>query len=123
MRMPLRRAMDIALECWAWLAETGEQKSMWPGWVTQDVWPDDNWCTLCMHAKEAGGFQDSLTLGTEGCPTCPLYDAFGGCRWTAFWTWHRARTVGGRKRAARRFLHELQHLDIILKAEGRYDKE
>jgi hypothetical protein len=63
MRLTKRKALEITVELWTWLAETGsDQKSDWPGWHEYGEMEAD--CALCEYdAQRANDCQHCPLLG------------------------------------------------------------
>ena len=106
-------AINISIELWTWLAETGYVgKSNWPGWRQHGRMANE--CAMCeysiYHELEATG-------GHHGaCDRCPYNRVFGICTKTSnpFWRWTQAFTDVGRAEAARDILQQLKQLKEAL---------
>lgn len=70
MRLTRKRAIDISIRLWTWMAEDGtREKGNWPGW--KRIGPLDNECALCEYAFNAD---------IKGrCTACPYREHFYGC--------------------------------------------
>lgn len=100
MRLTKKKAIDISIELWEWLAETGEtRKKDWNGWNKYGyMWA---YCALCKYARQRGG----------ACGYCPYYEVFGLCGDTnPYGRWLYAETPKTRKKYALKFLEQLRSL-------------
>ncbi len=101
MRLTKKKAIELSIEQWEWLAETGKYKSEWPGWEKYgNVFFG---CFLCArHLEEEG----------SDCQTCPLYKEYGYCSdgKSHFAAWDKAKTESTRKKYAKLFLEQLKGL-------------
>ena len=105
MKLIKKKAVELSIELWEWLAETGEGKGYWVGWKRkggshEQVAFD---CFLCEL------FNDD----SERCPGCPYYDKYGRCTdgKRPFSKWTDARTVRTRKKYAGLFLEQLKEIN------------
>ena len=99
-----KKALDITIELWEHLVETGNEfKGDWPKWEEYGWMLAD--CPLCAYYRPRGG---------NNCRTCPLADreAKGnyGCWGYSFGLWFSAKTKRTRKKYAKLFLEELRKL-------------
>jgi len=71
MRLTKKKAIEISIELWTWLAETGARgKESWPGW---DRLPEMTYdCPFCQYAKRHYHPNDN-------CKRCPYFKVFGDC--------------------------------------------
>ena len=97
MRLTKKKAIEISIELWSWLAETGGLKEDWPGW--EEYGEMNASCALC---ECAGGV----------CSKCPYRTRFSHCceNGTPFDKWDLARTPKPRKKYALLFLGQLREL-------------
>jgi len=104
MRLTKKKAIQISIELWTWLAETGADKWRWPGWKEYGEMSYD--CALCVYSEKKGK--------EDSCESCPLTEQFGGCctfpEYPAFANWSFSRTVEDRKKWASAFLVQLKEL-------------
>lgn len=108
MKLTKKKAIQISIELWTWLAETGAaHKWRWQGWRKYGYMHAD--CPLCEYVNPLGG----------GCASCPYYQKFGHCYTlltgnkglkTSFDKWCNARKVETRKKYAALFLQQLKEL-------------
>ena len=97
-----KKAVELSIELWEWLAKTGEMKDNWPEWNRYSEVESD--CFLCEYS-------------IRGCSKCPYYKKFGFCddldkpydNWTFVW---ETRDL---KKYAKQFLEQLK---TILKEMG-----
>lgn len=101
MRLTIKSAIELSIELWTWLAETGEEfKSEWDGWGKYGE--ADNDCFLCEYDKRNKTY----------CESCPYNEKFGVCTNvnTPFENWWLSKTTEDRKKYARQFLEQLKQL-------------
>ncbi len=93
MRLTKKKAFDISIELWQWLAEDGSRrKSQWPGW---GKYGKNSWeCALCLYYDTRGS-----------CKACPISSCITDF---AFGDWEKALTVPDRKKYAGLFLEQLK---------------
>ncbi len=109
-RLTQKKAIDISIELWTWLAETGiSSKGAWSGWK---MYGESAWeCALC----EWEGHQNcktSVPVEDIVCPRCPYGKKFGFCAVDGkpYWNWTHALSATDRKRHAAAFLEQLKTL-------------
>ena len=97
MDLTKKKALELTIELWEWLAETGGVKREWSGWKEygDDIRGD---CFLCEYTK-------------GDCSLCPLTQ-FGGdsCCDTYYSDWESDMTKTGRKKYAKLFLKQLKEV-------------
>ena len=103
MKLTKKKAIEIAIELWEWLAETGKLKGGWPDWKKYGEMDCD--CPFCELVVQS---IDEETY----CDPCPLMSKYGGdgCYDTAFGNWSKAQTPKARKKYASQFLAQLKKL-------------
>ena len=115
MRLTKKKAIEISIELWAWLAETGKvYKSAWPGWEKYGEMGND--CALCeQDARES----------QEDCGKCPYYAKFGYCPdpENPFGKWSDSQSVSKRKQYASQFLEQLKTLQRKGENNGRNNQK
>ena len=106
MRLTLRKAKDLCIELWTWLAKTGKGKRNWPGWEKYGF--ARNVCWFCEYVK----YRNLENKTHTGCRPCPLYSQShnNGCYDFAYRQWENATTTDGRKKCAKLFLEEIEAL-------------
>lgn len=97
MKLTKKKAIEISIELWGWLAETGKLKSEWEGWEKYGTMLAD--CPCCEYVQTRGGCED-----------CPIAQRYNDCYETAFGGWHRAQTPQTHKECAKLFLAQLREL-------------
>jgi len=100
MRLTKKKAIDISIELWIWLAETGSEfKSRWEGWDKYEEM--FCYCALCEYAFRHGD-----------CNDCPYYKKFGECCEDThpYHQWENAESIEERRKYAELFLEQLRQL-------------
>ena len=104
--MNRKEAIDIAIELWEWMAETGaEDKHEWPSWGRHGGAMYLS-CPLCEYSYRS-------IYGTPHipglCEPCPYYKRFGRCYKpnSPFYHWRSCVGEAGQKRNAKKFLEQL----------------
>ncbi|KKL55401.1 hypothetical protein LCGC14_2255790 [marine sediment metagenome] len=97
MKLTKKKAIDISIELWAWLAETGKKKPNWTGW--EKYGEMKNRCPLCEYAN-------------KDCVNCSYYKRFEHCMERAgiYQRWLYAVKTSTRKKYASLFLEQLKEL-------------
>jgi len=108
MRLTKKKAIEIAIELWTWLAETGsEGKFEWPGWDTHGYMASH--CPLCEYGRRQAAKSE-----LDSCNYCPYCAVFGECQSvdddTPYDMWFFAQTTEDRKKYAGQFLEQLKQL-------------
>lgn len=65
MKLTKKKAIELSIKLWTWLAETGKEKEEWPVWDKYD-YAILNDCFLCEYDDQKRG----------GCNACPLTEKF-----------------------------------------------
>ncbi len=100
-KLTLKRALELSIELWTWCAETGQDKTLWPGW---NDYLAHNYCFICQEATEA-----SPEIYHANCKfICPLGDRIDGCYGYSWGKWVKASTAKTRRKYAALFLGELK---------------
>lgn len=103
MRLTKKKAWQLTVELWDWLAETGKQKEEWPMWAALGEYAAD--CPLCEYTYRGG---------RHGCDFCILGDPIeqkGVCLGAGFSDWQGAADYGNveeMKRAAKIFADRIR---------------
>ena len=104
MNLTKKEAIELSIELWTWIAETGKEKEDWPGWEESggqhaECHQD---CFLCEYTITKMG----------GCYSCPYYTMYGLCHEidTPYYNWTDADTKEDLKRYAQEFLEQLKAL-------------
>ena len=105
MRLTKKRAIDLSIELWTDLAETGKRKEDWPRWNEFDY--VQSHCFLCEY-----GFQRRKIRWRMSCDRCPYFNEFGRCdkNGTLYDKWTIAFDDQTRKLHAAAFLKQLKEL-------------
>ena len=94
MKLTKKKAKEICIELWTWLAETGRRKGRWPGWKKYGRMLAN--CPFCEYYVEQNN---------GGCPACPI----ALCRFDdSFSQWCDATTSAQRKKYAKIFLEKIR---------------
>ena len=105
-----KKAIEISIELWTWLAETGvDDKGEWEGW--EKYGDMDNTCALCEYSNRLRLLGEG-SCEPEACGKCPYYQAFGFCweRRANFDEWRNEKLLEERKKYATLFLEQLKEL-------------
>ena len=120
MRLTRKKAIELCIELWTWLAKTGKHKKEWPDWEKWYKKSNDatpllaNQCWFCYYDN----FTTKGTRRKNGghCQNCPYYKVFGHCyrekpHPTYYWKWEEeAETPRTRKKYAKLFLEQIKTL-------------
>ena len=99
MRLTKKKALDISIELWEWLAEDGSRrKSDWPGWGKYGGMRAD--CPLCEYTSRAE-HRDQISL-------CRYTCLLKGCYSLSYGRWALAEIKSDRKKYAGLFLEQLK---------------
>lgn len=102
MRLTKKKAIEISIELWTWLAETGEEsKYIWEGW---DKYGEmDAGCAFCEYVARHR---------PRGCGCCPYWAKFHSCQdyGSPYDKWTTSETISTRKKYAKLFLEQLKQL-------------
>lgn len=102
MKLTKKKAIDVSIELWTWLAETGARDKLdWEGWDKYGEMESD--CALCEYSTQHNG---------EGCGNCPYYQQYGFCDNddAQYAKWAGSETARARKKYASQFLEQLRTL-------------
>ena len=107
MKLSRKKAIELCIELWTWLAKTGKRKSEWPKW---DKYSGHiiNECWFCEHNGQRYG-------GCIYCNNhCIYYKKYGHCNpedtLSYFGHWNEAKTPRTRKKYAKLFLAQIRSL-------------
>lgn len=112
------KAIDLTIELWVWLAETGREKEEWPGWEKYgglnrlgNCLEVEALCFLCEYAS----LQPSLP-----CSPCPYFKKFSICYsiGAPFSGWEGAETSKTRMEYAQKFLDQMNQIKEALGKES-----
>ena len=114
MRLTAKKAVELSIELWTWLAETGKEKPSWKGWKYnggQYLAQAD--CFLCEYA----GRRACKQAIDNYCALCLYYKTYGyfcidnvNCS-TPFEKWCDVETKPTRKKYAKLFLEQLKGIE------------
>ena len=98
-----KKAIELTLELWRWLAETGEDKKRWGKWREYGKMLND--CFFCEYRERRR---------SECQSSCPYFKKYGGCfgdnNDAPYALWGRARTPKDRKKYANEIVKQLEEL-------------
>lgn len=105
MKLSRKKAIELCIELWTWLAKTGKKKEDWPKWEEYgyDIYGD---CWFCEYDEQQIG-----RFHGDNCSYCPLVRKL---RMTCsdddcFYTKYRiSRTPKTRKKYAKLFLEQIK---------------
>lgn len=106
MRLTKKKAIELSIELWTWLAETGKEKEDWPSWEQYGETTCE--CFLCEYSD-----RHPTAVNPYVCyASCPYYQRFGCCYRDKepYDLWLCAKTARTRKKYAKLFLEQLQTL-------------
>ncbi len=103
MRLTKKKSMEICIELWTYLAETGNEKKDWPGWERYGKM--DAGCPLCHYAYQHQPEEEVRC-------NCPLdRSPFNGCYSTYYGDWYYFENdKWDRKKYAGLFLKQLKEI-------------
>ncbi len=103
MRLTRKRAIELSIELWEWLAETGKAKWEWEGWKRYGETEAD--CFLCEYND-----RKKPQIKGDSCHYCPYHKCY--TEGDYFELWEYAKTPEGRKKYAKLFLEQLRTLEV-----------
>ena len=110
MRLSRKKAIELCIELWTWLAETGKKKGDWPEW---EKYGHINFnCWFCEYDLQRRGKNKDYQML---CRSCPLGGGFNKCLATYYDNWGDAKTPRARKKYAKLFLKQIKQLLTNLK--------
>ena len=99
MRLTRKKAIELCILLWTWLAKTGKMKEDWPEWGKYQAL---HHCWFCEYGSQK---DESL------CDSCPLVgEGDVRCNSLYFGEWKEAETDKGRKKYAGLFLEQIKSL-------------
>ncbi len=106
MRLTRKKAIELCIELWTWLAKTGKRKGNWPKW---DKYGDDiaSNCWFCEYNDYRRKQNKTLIFD---CRYCPLGGEEYQCLDLAYRKWENAQQTRTRKKYAKLFLGQIQSL-------------
>ena len=103
MKLTKKKAIEISIELWEYLAKTGLDKGSWEGWKKYGEM--EAHCPLCEY-----DVQNEVPEDDKICARCPLSLGYEGCYKTPYLQWCSATTKATCKRYATEFLEVLKGL-------------
>ena len=104
MKLTAKKAIELSIELWTWLGETGKEKWEWPKWGCKGgEYPEvQSDCFLCEYDEQK----------QNDCVACPYCIKYGDCDDVGqpFIRWANAETKTTRKKYAKQFLEQLKTL-------------
>jgi hypothetical protein len=117
MELTRRRAIELSIELWTWLAKTGKEKREWPGWIENGgIHPKVALrCFLCEYSGVTGFHSclDGTSPGEDRCiERCPYGSNYGFCAEDerVYSSWEDAESIEEKKEFAQLFLEQLETL-------------
>ena len=115
MKLTRKKAIELCILLWEWLAETGKEKEDWPKWAKYKnyVLPIGSrvsqLCWFCEYSEQ------KKKAGKAICDSCPYYETYGACfdpdEVEGYYKkWEDAKTPRTRKKYAKLFLGQLKAL-------------
>jgi len=104
MRLSKKKAIELCIVLWTWLAKTGKKKWEWPGWNKYgDI---NNYCWFCEYTAQKN-------YGCVRCDICIYHKKYGHhCNReslkTYYSSWANAKTPRTRKKYAKLFLEQIK---------------
>jgi hypothetical protein len=105
MRLSRKKAIELCIALWEWLAKTGKYKEAWPEWdkygnITCDCW-------FCEYDER----QKKRHKEKRACIYCPFRRKWDvHCSKTFFENWEDAKTPRTRKKYAKLFLAQIKEI-------------
>lgn len=98
MKLSRKKAIELCIELWEWLAKTGKQKRDWPRWgeIEKKYGFISSHCFFCKM--------------TFGCEECPYYEKFGHCMDGIYGKWLMAESIEDNQKYAKLFLEQIKML-------------
>ena len=105
-KLTRKKAIELCIELWTWLAETGKKKDQWPEWDKYGgYWNVMGGCFFCEYDKQ---FKDAC----QCCPLVKMLKIKNGCysNRLAYVEWEHVKTIKARKKYAALFLSQIKEL-------------
>lgn len=106
MRLSRKRAIELTIELWTWMAETGRRQNDWPGWKDNGgKYQVEESCFMCEYARQK---TERTIEEDDSCVVCPYHELYGPCVSDAFSKypltplekWMNTSTVASHRRRA-----------------------
>jgi hypothetical protein len=109
MRLTRKKAIELCIELWEWLAETGGFKEGWPKW--NEYGEISCYCWFCEYDKQRMKVNGLLDVDSpEYCLKCPLGGKASECYRVGYRIWESAINPLARKKYAKLFLKQIKTL-------------
>jgi len=114
-----KKAIELCIELWEWLAKTGKRKEDWPDWEKYEkyfrtfIFSASNDCWFCEYDNQQVQQQHKCDIGI--CKYCPFFQHIGHCnsnKKSNFSLWDRAKLPKTRKKYATLFLEQIKSIPI-----------
>jgi len=105
MKLSRKKAIQLCIELWTWLAKTGKQKVEWPGWERFDETISSS-CWFCHYSEQ----QEERYDNDDSCRYCPLTKAGSHCmnKGSFYKMWAESKTPKTCKKYAKLFLKQIK---------------
>ena len=104
MKLTRKKSIELCIELWTWLAETGNDKSDWPKWGKYGL------IRVCCWFCEYDDRQKDRYCNRIDCYYCPLQKTYGDCAGTYYCQWYDAKTIRTKKKYAKLFLEQIKEI-------------
>jgi hypothetical protein len=102
MKLTRKKAIELCIELWTWLAKTGKKKEDWPKWVEYDYTYNDCW--FCEYGSQQVEKYNGCT-----CQYCPLIKKLDMlCGKSYYGKWSCTKAPKTRKKYAKLFLAQIK---------------
>ncbi len=115
MKLTRKKAIDLCIELWTWLAKTGKKKEKWPEWEKYGEIKNDCW--FCEHLIYQQKRNEEYPTKILPCAKyCIYHKKYGGCQdliddnLSIYDEWDNSTTPEDRKKYAKLFLGQIQSL-------------
>jgi len=107
MRLSRKKAIELCIELWTWLAETGKHKEQWPEWVKYTGHYIESDCWFCEYDR-----QRRLKTKERRCYHCLFVGSLEiSCVKNYYYgKWANAETPQARKEYAKLFLEQIKRI-------------
>lgn len=116
MRLTRKKAIELCIELWTWLAKTGKEKEDWPGWEKYGFAENDCWfCEYVIYRRVQNKEREGWRLPCE--KYCLYYKEYGSCEsdineFSNYEKWDEAKTPEERKIHANAFLEQIRAIPV-----------
>ena len=117
MKLTRKKAIELCIALWEWLAKTGKKKENWPEWEKYDEIKNNCWfCEHLIYQQKRNGEYPTKILPCS--KYCIYYKKYGCCQTlddgedkTIYDKWDEAKTPEDRKKYAKLFLEQIKSID------------